>query len=92
MPDPTRRSVLIGTAGLAACASESIRGRRGGGGTDDSGTTDSPSTVTGLTGLETADTAMPHTAVGRDRPNVLLVFPDQLRAMALSALLTWCEQ
>ncbi len=86
MPDPTRRSVLIGTAGLAACASESIRGRRGGGGTDDSGATDSPSTETGLTGLETADTAMPHTAVGRDRPNVLLVFPDQLRAMALSAL------
>ncbi|MFT4622972.1 MAG: arylsulfatase A-like enzyme [Myxococcota bacterium] len=93
MSRPTRRSLLIGAAGLAACGAEGGRRSRPEPTADldsgelpvDSGT---PSTTpTGdPTWLETADTAMPHTAPGRTRPNVLLVFPDQLRAMALSAL------
>lgn len=76
--DPTRRSILTGTAGLAACTvTNSPRGKRTGIGLSDPADS-------GASWLDTADTALPHSAPGQDRPNVLIIFPDQLRHQALS--------
>jgi arylsulfatase A-like enzyme len=76
--DPTRRKILTGTASLAACSvANSTPGNRRGLSPSDTG-------EKGASWVDTADTALPHSAPGQDRPNVLIVFPDQLRQQALS--------